>query len=396
MRLRFRNLFWSGAGLVILALMIFAFWPRPVLVDMADVVRGPMSVAVRDEGRTRVRDVYVVSAPVAGRLLRVERESGDAVDTGETVARLLPSEPALLDARSESEARAAVRLAEAAQSFSRAEAASALAALNFALAEFNRIEALHTGGVASQGALDRVRLDLRRAQAAYNTAQAGVRMRDAELEAAQARLQPDHVDGESEVMEIAAPIGGLVLQVLQESESPVAAGAPLLEIGNPADLEIVVELLSTDAVQVRDGAAALISDWGDGARPLRGRVRRVEPYGFLKISALGVEEQRVNVIVDLVDPPEDWQRLGHGFRVEAAIETWSGEDVLQVPVPALFRHEGGWALFVVEGGRARLTPVEVGHDNGEVAEILSGLTGGETVVLYPGETVSDGIGVTAR
>lgn len=396
MQLRFRNLFWAGAGLILLVLLVYAFWPRPVLVDLAAAARGPMTVTVRDEGRTRVRDVYVVSAPVAGRLLRVERESGDAVEAGETVARLLPSQPALLDARSESEARAAVRSAEAALSFASAEATSALAALNFAQAEFNRIEALHEGGVASQGALDRVRLDYRRAQAAYNTAQAGVRMREAELEAAQARLQPDHVDGENEVVEIEAPASGLVLQVLQESESPVAAGAPLMEIGNPADLEIVVELLSTDAVRVSEGAAALITDWGDGAAPLRGRVRRVEPYGFLKISALGVEEQRVNVIVDLVDPQEEWRRLGHGFRVEAAIETWSGDDVLQVPVPALFRHEGEWALFTVEGGRARLTPVEVGHDNGEVAEILSGLSGGETVVLYPGETVSDGAAVEAR
>ena len=191
-------------------------------------------------------------------------------------------------------------------------------------------------------------------------------------------------------------MSGRVLRVAQESESVIAAGAEVVSLGDPGDLEVVVEMLSTDAVQVEPGAKVIIENWGRDNRPLQGQVRLVEPYGFLKISALGVEEQRVNVIVDFAGPAGEWSSLGHGFRVEAAIVTWQGNDVVQVPVAALFRQAGKWAVFRVEEGQARLTQVQVGRDNGRSAEIVEGLSPGDTVILYPGERVSDGVAVAAR
>jgi HlyD family secretion protein len=388
MKLRFRTVFWSAAGVIVAALIVYAFLPRPVLADFAVVERGDLVV--------RVREIYVVSAPVGGRLLRVDPEAGDAVEAGAALANILPSDPAFLDVRSQAEARAALRSAEAAMGFAEAELERAEAEAEFARTEMQRIQTLFERGTVSQGALDRARLQLRSAEAALNTARANVRMRAAERDAAQARLVEPGQNGEVEgVVEVASPIAGEVLRVVQESESVVQPGQPILEMGDPRDLEIVAELLSTDAVRVEEGAPAMIEDWG-GEDPLRARVRRVEPYGFLKVSALGVEEQRVNVILDLVDPPEQWTSLGHGYRVEPAIEVWRGEDVVRAPSAALFRHEGGWAAFVVENGRARLRAVEIGRTNGVHARVVSGLEPGDTLILYPSDRIEDGVAVEER
>jgi HlyD family secretion protein len=396
MHLSFRTLFWPAAGLVVLIGVIYAFWPRPVPADFTTVTVGALSVTVRDEGYTRVHEVYTVSAPVGGRLLRVEPEAGDRVEAGDVLASILPSDPAFLDARSRSEAEAALRSAEALLGFAQADVERVRAEVDYARAEMTRISTLFERGTVSQGALDRARLALRSANAALNTAQANVRARQAERDAAAARLMEPGDDGEAtDVVEIHSPVSGRVLRLVQESETVVGPGAPLLELGDPEDLEIVVELLSTDAVRVEEGAAATVEDWG-GAEPLRAQVRRVEPFGFLKVSALGVEEQRVRVLLDFVDPPEMWASLGHGFRVEPSIEVWRGEDVLIAPVAALFRREGGWACYVVERGQARLRAVELGNSNGINAQILNGLEAGDTLVLYPSDRIEDGVRVTRR
>lgn len=397
MKFSFRTVFWGAALLIVVAMLVLAFRPRPLPVDLGEVARGPMRVTVSDEGRTRIRDVYAVAAPVAGRLLRVSAEPGDTVSSGDVVARLLPSVPAFLDARTEAEAQAAIDLAEAGLAAARAEADSAAAALELARTEHERDRRLYESGIAARAALDRAESALRAARAANNRAQASVNMRRAEVEAARVRLlEPDGGSASGAVLDIRAPISGVVLRVLQESETPVAAGTVVMEIGDPADLEIVAELLSTDAVQVEPGAPADITGWGSADVSLPARVRRVEPFGFLKVSALGVEEQRVNVILDFDAPMERWARLGHGYRIEASISVWEAEDVVQVPVAALFRQDGGWAVYRVEGSRARLTPLEIGHDNGEMAEVLGGIEAGTPIVLYPGAGIADGVRVERR
>lgn len=392
----FRTLFWIGAGLVLTLALLLAFRPRAVPADLAEVVEGPMTVWVRDEGRTRARELYVISAPLAGRLQRVGERAGQAVSAGEVVATLQPAAPSLDDARTRAEIQAAARSSQAALDLTRAELDRAEAQLAHARQAAARAESLFAAQVSAQAAVDRARLDLRTAQAAVANARAGVAVRQAELDAARARLgEPGVAPVEpGRAVAIRAPAAGRILRVLQPSESVVAAGAPILELGDPRDLEVVAELLSSDAAQIQAGALAEIIAWG-GA-PMRGKVRQVEPYGFLKISALGVEEQRVNVIIDPVDPPSDWALVGHGYRVEAAVSVWSAAQVTQVPVAALFRRGGEWAVFRAEGGRARLIPVEVGRNNGVMAEVLKGLAPGEQVVLHPGSDLSPGARLTSR
>jgi HlyD family secretion protein len=394
--LNFRTVFWAIAGIVLTVLLALAFRPQPVLVDLADVSREALTVSVRDEARTRVREVYIVSAPLGGRLLRINHDAGDSVAAGDILATILPGDPALLDARSQVEARAAVRSAEAALAFATAEAQRAALEADYARTEAERIETLYATGIASQGAVDRVRLERRSMQAGLNTARANVARVEAELDAARARLtRPGEDSTNGGLVEIHAPVSGRLLRVLQESESIVAPGTPVLEMGDPADLEIVVEFLSTDAVQIHEGDAAEITAWG-GGQPLRGRVRRIEPYGFIKVSALGVEEQRVNVIIDLLDEPAQWAALGHGYRVEAAVTIWQRDDIVQLPVAALFRSQGQWAVFRVEEGRAVLRPVEIGQENGRMAQIVSGLDAGDSIVMYPGPQIRDGVAVKRR
>ncbi|WP_066964403.1 efflux RND transporter periplasmic adaptor subunit [Microbulbifer sp. Q7] len=398
------KLFKRITGLLIvlglLAFFIYAFSPKPVPVDMTEVSRGPMQVAVSDEGYTRVHDVFVVSAPVTGYLLRIQREVGDAVETGATpLVELLPTHPQFLDERGRSQAQAAIRSAEAALKLSSAERRDAEARLNFARADARRARKLATKGHISQVEVERIELALDSAEAARDTARAAEGVSQSELENARAALiepQPGApLMRKEKLVQVTAPVSGRVLRLLQESERVVPVGTPLLEIGNPAELEIVIDLLSRDAVRVQPGAPVKITNWG-GDAPLHGRVRLIEPFGFTKISALGIEEQRVNVIVDFVDPKDTWSRLGHGYRVDAAIETWRADDVVQVPTGALFRHQKSWALFRVIGGRAVRTEIEVGHNNGQMAEVLSGVTPGEVVVLHPSERIADGVKVARR
>jgi HlyD family secretion protein len=397
MKVRFRSIFWIVSAVVVLLLLALAFRPQPVLVEVAKVTRGTMQVMVRDEGRTRVRDEYVVSAPVGGRLLRIPFKPGAVVEAGETVARVLPSAPAFLDARAQGEAQAAVRAAEAALAAAGAERERAIEQLAFARTEAERVESLRARELVSAEAYDRAQLELRAAHSLEAAAAEAVRIREAELQAATIRLtQPGTLADGGATIEIPAPISGRVLRVTQESESVIGPGAEIMTLGNPEQLEVVVEMLSTDAVQVRQGAEVVIENWDGSGTALGGRVRLVEPYGFLKISALGVEEQRVNVVVDFTGPPSEWSMLGHGYRVEAAVVTWGEDNVLKVPVAALFRHAGRWAVMRVDAGRARLAQLDVGRNNGEVAQVLSGIDANDTVILYPGDRLGDGVAVKLR
>lgn len=395
-----RVLFWSFLLLLLAAGLVYAFRPQPVPVDFARVERGPLIVAVSDEGETRVRDVFALSAPISGRARRIEIEVGDPVVAGQTVvAEIEPIDPAFLDVRSEAQAKAAIRTAEAARDLARAELDRAQADLVFAEAEVKRARRLIRDDTISQRRLDEDERSYKTAKANLATAQAALDMRGAELERARAELlSPLAARGlqtNCPCVPVTAPVSGRVLQVIHESEGVVSPGQPLIEIGDPEDLEIVADLLSTEAVKVERGQRVLIEEWGGGAM-LNGRVERVEPFGFTKVSALGIEEQRVNVIVDFTDPPERWQRLGHGYQLEVRIVLWEDEDVLRVPLSALFRDGSAWAVFVEREGRAEKRLVEPGQQNGLEAEILEGLEAGEQIVLYPSDRVVEDVRLTAR
>ena len=391
--------------LVIGGLLAAAFWPRPVLVDLGAVTRGPMELRVTEEGRTRVRDSYVVSAPVEGRLSRVAVEPGDEVDRGVTVvARMSPINPVAYDLRTREQAIANVNAAEAALHLAESERRAAEAALELADAERDRMERLAEQGNVSEQALQRAVTEARAAAARLETALATIAMREAELGNARAQLigfdgvtgdlRESATDREDDIP-LYAPIDGVVLQVFEPSETTLGPGAPILEIGNiRRDLEIEAELLSADAVQVSAGDPVVIDDWG--GPPLDGHVRRIEPFGVTKVSALGVEEQRVRVHVAFDDPEVPRGSLAHGYRVEVNIVVWRGEDVLQVPTAALFRDGDGWAVFVARDGRAALRAVEVGRMNEDVAEVTAGLAEGDRVVLYPSAGLQDGVRIAER
>lgn len=396
-----------AVGLVLAAavggLLLFAFWPRPVPADFATIERGELVVTVEAEGRTRVRDVYEVSMPVDGRLRRIEVEVGDTVWEGATeLVRVEPIFPTILDARARRELEASLEAAESALNLAEAERARAEAELEFAEAEWKRQAELHARGTVSQAALDRARLEVRKQEALLAEARANLEMRRFELNAARARLiEPlDETGavssrGESCCMTLRAPVSGRVLQVFKESAAVVRAGEPLLEIGDDRDLEIVTDLLSTDAVRVEEGAEVIVEDWG-GEAPLSGVVRRVEPFGFTEVSALGIEEQRVNVVIDLTSPREDWARLGHGYRLDTVIVLWRGADVVTAPLGALFRAEGAWHVFRVEDGIARRVPVTVGRRGDFAVEIREGLAAGDVVIVHPSDRIADGTRVAPR
>jgi HlyD family secretion protein len=397
---RRRLAFWLPLAVALLLALAWLFRPQPVPVDFATVRRGSLQVSVSDEGETRVKDVFVVSAPVAGFMRRIDLEHGDPVEAGKTVvARIQPSDPGFLDARTETELRAAANAAEAARANAAAAVQRAQADLDFARAELNRFRGLAARDTIAQNALDDAERRARTAAAALAEAKAQLAVREHERDRAQAALlapgatQQDSSD--CDCVDVDAPITGVVLRVLQKSEGVVAASTPLIELGDPAQLEVVVDLLSADAVRVSPGQRVYIEGWGE-PEPLNGVVQRVEPFGFMKVSALGIEEQRVNVIIDFTDPPERWRRLGHGYRVEPRIVLWESEDVRQIPLPALFRDGDSWAVFAEQRGRAALRHIKLGRDNGIDAQVIEGLDEGEKVVLHPSDRVSDGVRIVER
>jgi HlyD family secretion protein len=390
-----KRLRWIGGLVLAAVVLVWAFRPAPVPVDLASVQKGALQVTVDEEGETRVRDRYVVSAPVPGRVRRIELEPGDRVTAGKTVLAMFePPDPALLDSRTRLELQGRARAAESAVGGARAERERVAADLEFARRELERHKALFAAGAVSRDAFEAAERQVRTLEEAMRSAEFNVRTAQHQLEVARASLMQGR-GGAGTPIRLTSPVDGVVLRRMQESEAVVAIGQPLVEIGDVAHLEIVSDLLSTAAVRVQSGQPVLVEQWG-GDRPLRGRVRRVEPSGFTKISALGVEEQRVNVLIDLEDPREVWQKLGDGYRVEVRIIVWRREDVLKVPTSSLFRQGTGWAVYRVENRKAVRQAVDAGQQNGLEAEIRSGLQEGQTIIVFPSDEVEDGVSVQSR
>jgi len=376
-------------------LLAVALWPRSVAVETATVTRGPLMVTIDEEGVTRVRDRFVVSSPVGGRVLRIELEPGDPVKRGQVVARVRAEAPPLLDERTRAEAQAAIESARAALGRARAEEQRARATLAQQQRELTRVRELANSRVISAQELDSREAEAKVAEESVNAAVFAVQAATSELQRAQARLATPAADQSGRVVSVQAPVDGVVLKRLRESESVVPPGDPLVEIGDPHRLEIVADLLSTDAVRVKPGARTIVEQWG-GEKPLEARVRRIEPAGFTKISALGVEEQRVNVVIDFVDPAAAWAALGDAYRVEVRLVTWQAESVLKVPTGALFREGEKWAVYVADNDRARRAIVEIGHQTGQEAELTSGLAEEARVIMHPGDTLADNARVIER
>ncbi len=384
-----------GAGALIYALL-----PRPVPVEVARVTRGPMRVTVDEDGRTRIRERYLIAAPLAGRVSRIVLKPGDAVEAGKTViAGIDPSDPSLLDPRSRAEAEAKVKAAESAQEQADASVQRANAALELAQTEASRLRQIQVKTTGNDRELE-IAIAMESIRSAeLKSAQFAREIARFELEQARAALLRTRPAAEGHADEwrfdVTSPITGRILRVLHESAGVVAPGAPLVEVGDPSDLELEIDVLSSDGVAIRPGAPVSIEHWG-GDKPLRGIVRLVEPAAFLKISALGVEEQRVNVIVDLVSPPQERAGLGDAFRIEARIVVGEEPAVLKAPASALFRRADSWAVFVVESGRARERTISVGRRNAEEVQILSGLAEADSVVIYPGDRVRENVRITVR
>jgi HlyD family secretion protein len=400
----------SGISAVLaLTLAAWLVWPSPVLVDVAVASNGPLKVTVSDEAKTRVRHIYTVSAPLAGTLLRVSHPGkeegavslhvGDTVLAGETVVAVLrPAVPGFLDIRSREELQSAVAAAEASVRLAEAEIGRIQAGLDFANSELARANALAKSDTISARNLDKAAFEVASAKAALSSAQAQLDVRRNELAFARARLiDPATTDTAQQrgcCVQVVSPVSGRVLRIMQESEKTIQPGTPILELGDVRDLEIVADLLTADAVQVRPGAEVTISGWGGS--DLRGKVNRVEPAAFTKISALGIEEQRVRTIIDFAEPSAQPAQLGHDFRVNIEIVTWQAENTLVIPVSAVFRSRGGWAVFVVDGGKARLTPVKIGRRTSKQVQVLEDLNAGESVILHPNDRVGNGTRVKSR
>ena len=391
-----RYLFWGTASALLAAFIAWSFVPAAVPVDLGAVERGAMAVRVDGEGRTRVRDVYAVSAPAAGVLLRVEAQPGDPVQAGKTLLAVIePADPSILDQRSRAEGAATVQAAEDALILAEAEVDRAKAELAFAGSELTRAVQLRRKETVSQRALDMAELEVATREAAVKSGEATVKVRQHELESARAHLitptSRSGNDGDCCVA-LTAPVDGQVLRVMIKSECLVQAGVTLMEVGDPGALEVVVDLLTSDAARLSKGADVVITNWG--GEDLQGRVRLIEPSGYTKVSVLGIEEQRVDVIVDITSPVP--KALGHGFRVEVGIMEWAAVDVVKAPMSALFRVGDGWAVIVVDDRDARLGKVQVGHTNREFGEVLAGLNVGDLVVLHPSDRVTDGARITPR
>lgn len=394
MALRNRLIFWGVVIAILLMMAIWAFSPRAVDVDVVEAELGSMTVSVNEEGETRIHDVFEIAAPVAGTLERISLEVGDCVYEGDTlVAVIEPAAAPILDARSEEQLRASSMAAESAVKAAAADLDRVRAELNRAVSDADRARSLAPGGAISQKSLELAEAEEETLKAAERAAEAALAMRRQELAAARAALRPSGEAGTGELVDVLAPIDGVLLRRLRQSEGPIIQGTPLVEVGDPQEIEIVADLLSEDAVRISRGDPVIITDWG--GPELKGRVRRVEPFAFTKVSALGIEEQRVNVIIDLL-AGQSAGRLGHGYRVEVDVEIWSGESVLVVPMTALFRQDRRWSVYRIENGRARLRSVRVGQMNGQNAQILEGLEPGDRLVEHPSSRIEDGVKVQPR
>ncbi|MDQ2075294.1 efflux RND transporter periplasmic adaptor subunit [Marinimicrobium sp. ABcell2] len=390
-----RTLILTAVGAAVVIVIAYSFRAPAALVDSAVVERGHFQQVVEEEGRTRLPNRYQVSAPVAGYLSRVQLEPGDELAQGAELFRINPAPAVPLDARSRSQAEAALARAESALDAARTLVEAEQARAELAEAELERIERLVTEGHMPRESLDRAQAEARRAAASLRSARFGVDVARYERDSARASVAIVGGEQGQNPIPVNAPVGGVVLTRERQSEGMVQAGEPILTLGDLASLEVEVDVLSPDAVRLRPGMRVEIERWG-GEENLPGRVRRVEPSGFTRFSALGVEEQRVWVIVDFDTRREHWQHLGDGYRVEARFILWEGSDVLQIPASALFREGDAWGVFVIENGRARHRSVTPGRRSGLMAEVRSGLSEGERVVLHPGQDIGEGSRVQTR
>ncbi len=391
-----------ASAIAVVVLLGWMIWPKPVPVDIAVISKGPMTVTVEDEGKTRIKDVFVVSAPVAGKMLRSPLLAGDKVEKNKTIVAVIePVSPPFLDFRTRLEAAAQVKAAEAGVALAEAELVQARSELSFAQSELTRTEALARTNNVALRSLEKAKIDAAVRKAAVAKAEANLAVRRRELESARARLVgPEDAPGTTAsdgacCLEVRSPESGRVLKVVATSEQVVASGTPLVEIGDPRKLEIVVDLLSSDAVKVREGAKASIESWG-GPETLAAHVRRVETAGFTKVSALGIEEQRVRVILDLDPGQPAAEGLGHEFRVFVRIQEWEATDAVRVPLGALFRHNDKWAVFRMTNDRAQLVDVGIGRRNSDVAQVTSGLRPDDRVIMHPSDRISAGVRVRLR
>ena len=390
-----RLLPWLG-GLFLLALVAWGLWPKPIVIETGVAARGPLTVRVSEEGKTRVRNRYVVAAPVAGKMRRVSLKPGDEVKAGATVLTAIePVAPPLLDPRARAQAEAVVAMTEASRKQATESLAAKRASLKMAAADRDRMRSVTRDGSLSESDRDKVEGDASIKSAEVRAAEFSLQVIDYELAQARAALERPDSNSSGNLVEVKSPVSGRVLKVMQESEMVVTPGVQILEIGDPTDIEIEAEILSRDAVTIHPGDLVEVGQWG-GETPLQGRVRRVEPAAFTKISALGVEEQRVIVLSDLVDVPEAARALGDRYRVEVSVAVWHSGDVLIVPAGALFREGNAWTAYIFRDGKANLTSVQAGHSDGRFTEILSGVVAGDEVLLHPPDTVKDGTAVIKR
>ena len=384
-------------AIIVIGLLVWGYWPQPVWVETATVKRTAMSVSVEEEGRTRVMDRYVIAAPVDGVTCRVNMSVGDPVTQGEVLLGITPLESQVLDPRSHAEARARVAAAESALASASDQAESVKATADFYKSEVQRLRQLFGKGAISRGELDKAEMNVLTASANLRSANHAAEVARYELQAAKSVLEyQSGADREPSVrVPVTSPVDGRILKLHHECEGPVRTGQALLEVGDPQMLEVEVDVLSSDAVKIKPGMAVLFDRWG-GNQPLEGVVRTVEPVGFTKISALGVEEQRVLVIADFTSPQELWQRLGDGYRVDANFILWHEENVLQVPASSIFRYNDGWAVFAIEGDIAKRLEIKIGQRNGLVTQILEGLQEGAVVINHPSDAVEDNVRVRIR
>ena len=395
-----RTVLLTGFGAALIASLAYvAFRNDPIPVDFAEVTKGPLEITINADGRTQVRDLYEVATPIAGMAMRSPVDVGDPVNKGETVVAIVqPSSSGLLDERSRRQAEAALQEALAARQVAEADLQQARETQAFAQTQFERTQALVSRGVSSITRLEDDTQRLRVADAALEAAEARIDMAKGSVERARASLLDPSENGrstESCCVELRAPSDGVILSVAAISQRPVGIGAPLVTIGNPKDLELVADILSSDAVRLDPGAMAHVERWG-GEGNLEARLDRIDPKARTKVSALGIEEQRVDAYFTLVSPLEDRPTLGDGFSVFLRIVEWRDEEVLQVPLSSVFRDGEGWAVFVGVDGMAVLRTVSLGRQNGQMVQVLSGLEVGELVVTHPSDALADGVTLVER
>jgi len=384
-------------GVAIVAAVVSAWKPKPLPVEVAEVTQGELRVEVSEDGRTRVKDRYIVYAPLAGNLARIELDAGDAIDEGEVLARLAPLPTPLLDARTRGQAQANLEAAMAAVKQAAAQGKRAKASLKFAEDEVKRIKPLVDRGVATASEFDQAKLQVKTLKSDVESAKFATRVAEhqrAMAESALQRFEDPNSGTQPEQFVIKSPITGKVLAIHRESEGVTSPGAPLVELGDPRALEIVVDVLTRDAVRIESGAEAMVERWGGD--PLPAKVVLVEPSAFTRLSSLGVEEQRVNVILDVEAPYEVWSKLGEGYRVEARMTVWHEDDIVKVPTAALFRSGKAWAVFCVDGDHAKVCPVKLGERSRREAQVLEGLSAGQQVIVHPSDAVEDGTLITAE